>query len=213
VKIKKSHSDTLRNILEIVAGGVATSLITALIVRRLSPFQTQTVPVPSSGSVSCVGITTTSSVTNSHTHTVCIPTADHVTPPSSGATYQTSITNGHNHSVVMTAAQLQAANTIVTSTVSAGHTHDFNFTVVPHTYNLVVDGTTQAVPMSVGDVLYIGASLGNTLASANLTSGASVTLGTFSPIAQTVSAVSPGSATVVATDSTGQSSTFNITVS
>src|ERR1017187_5977574 len=62
----------------------------------------------SSGSSSCDGISETSTVTNSHTHTLCVLTSDLTSPPAAGVTYTTSTSSGHNHTVALTQAQLQS---------------------------------------------------------------------------------------------------------
>ena len=80
-----------------------------------------------SGGGSCNGVDTTSTVTNGHTHTVCVPTTDLMTPPSGGRTYTTSTDAGHNHTVTLTQAQLTTINGggSVTVTSSAPAAHDF----------------------------------------------------------------------------------------
>lgn len=75
----------------------------------------------------CDGISSTSTVTNSHTHTVCVASKDLSSPPAAGATYTTSIDLGHSHTIQLTAAQLTTINGggSVTVTSSAPAAHDF----------------------------------------------------------------------------------------
>jgi len=72
-------------------------------------------------------ITVTSSVTNSHAHTVSVPVAD--LGAATDHDYNTSTYVGHFHMVTLTAAQLAAINGGGTVTVSSstveGHDHDF----------------------------------------------------------------------------------------
>lgn len=84
---------------------------------------------------SCAGVESTSTVSASHTHTVCVLTSDLTTPPGAGATYTTSNVGSHTHRVMLTAANLTAINggqsVMVTSTVDNDptnnmmHSHDF----------------------------------------------------------------------------------------
>jgi hypothetical protein len=75
----------------------------------------------------CNGVQETSTVTNNHTHTLCVPTTDLTTPPAAGVTYTTSTDAGHNHTVALTQAQLQSIQSggSVTVTSSAPLAHDF----------------------------------------------------------------------------------------
>ena len=81
------------------------------------------------GGGSCPGIDTTSTVTNNHTHTLCVPTAD-LTSPTGSKTYTTSTDAGHNHTVTLTMQQLTTINgggsVTVTSSAPAAH----NFTIM-----------------------------------------------------------------------------------
>ncbi len=76
----------------------------------------------------CSGLSSTSSVAEGHTHTVCVPETDLTSPPSGGATYTTSGPEP-THTISPTAAQLTAINggqsvTLTTST-NGGHDHQF----------------------------------------------------------------------------------------
>ena len=82
----------------------------------------------------CDGAGETSTVTNGHTHTLCVPLSDLDNPPASGATYTTSVTEGHEHTVTLIQAWLMAIAqgqtvTVTSSAVSVGgtpvHTHGF----------------------------------------------------------------------------------------
>lgn len=79
---------------------------------------------------SCNGVGETSSVDSGHTHTVCVPAADLMSPPASGGTYITSTDEGHTHAVALTAAQLVTlsggSSVTVTSSVVDQHAHTFN---------------------------------------------------------------------------------------
>lgn len=87
------------------------------------------------GGGSCAGVESTSTVNASHTHTLCVATADLTTPPATGMTYTTSNVGSHTHTVTLTAANLTAINggTVVTVTSSSdvdptnsmNHSHDF----------------------------------------------------------------------------------------
>jgi hypothetical protein len=75
----------------------------------------------------CNGVFELSTVTNNHTHTLCVPFTDLSAPPTAGVTYTTSTDDGHNHTVVLTQAQLQtiAGGSSVTVTTSTPFPHDF----------------------------------------------------------------------------------------
>ncbi|MGH7435872.1 MAG: hypothetical protein ACRENE_09375 [Polyangiaceae bacterium] len=83
----------------------------------------------------CDGVSSTSSVTANHQHTVCVLASDLTNPPSSGATYATSqvvdpVNNvTHDHLVAFTAAQLRMIeanqSVTVTTSVAEDHTHQF----------------------------------------------------------------------------------------
>jgi hypothetical protein len=80
-----------------------------------------------SPSPTCDGVLTTSTVTEGHTHTLCVPTGDLTNPPSAGQTYTTSMNAAHTHTVTLTQQQLQMINTggTVTVTSSSPASHDF----------------------------------------------------------------------------------------
>jgi len=82
----------------------------------------------SSASNGCDGLGSTSSVVQGHSHTVCIPSADLMTPPQGGATYTTSGPDP-THTITLSAAQLsaieQGQSVSVTTSNDGAHTHDF----------------------------------------------------------------------------------------
>lgn len=65
---------------------------------------------------------------NGHTHTITIQKTEVETPPASGISRETSA-NGHTHTFTMSAAQLATVKggtgVTVTTSIFAGHTHDF----------------------------------------------------------------------------------------
>ena len=75
----------------------------------------------------CDGVFETSSVTDNHTHTLCVPSTDISSPPSAGVTYTTSINEGHSHTVALTQGQLTtiSGGAAVTVTTSSPAPHDF----------------------------------------------------------------------------------------
>lgn len=76
---------------------------------------------------SCDGVFETSTVTDNHTHTLCVPTTDLTSPPAAGMTYTTSIALNHSHTVMLTQAQLETIESggSVTVTTSSPAPHDF----------------------------------------------------------------------------------------
>lgn len=80
-----------------------------------------------SGGNGCDGIFETSTVTNNHTHTLCVPTTDLTKPPAAGVVYTTSVSEDHSHTVSLTQAQLQSieGGTAVTVTTSSPAPHNF----------------------------------------------------------------------------------------
>jgi hypothetical protein len=102
---------------------LSSSMVTLLLVpigARLAGCGTDAGP-------SCDGVSTTSSVTNNHTHTLCVPLADLQHPPPNEQTYTTSTNAGHAHTVTLTSAQLQMIETgaQVQVTSSSPYPHDF----------------------------------------------------------------------------------------
>jgi hypothetical protein len=84
---------------------------------------------------SCAGVESTSTNEASHTHTLCVLTADLTSPPAGGKMYTTSNVGSHTHMVMLTAANLTAINGSQTVTVTSStdpdpingmaHSHDF----------------------------------------------------------------------------------------
>jgi hypothetical protein len=79
------------------------------------------------GEGSCQGIFETSTVTDNHTHALCVPETDLDAPPSAGVTYTTSVSENHSHTVALTQAQLQSVKggTSLTVTTSGPAAHEF----------------------------------------------------------------------------------------
>lgn len=87
------------------------------------------------GGGSCDGVESTSTVNASHTHTLCVLTADLTSPPTGGKLYTTSNVGSHTHTVMLTAADLTSINSgqtvMVTSSTDPdpvngmAHSHDF----------------------------------------------------------------------------------------
>lgn len=109
---------------------VACGAILALLVIGLIGCSGSTTP-PISGTTK----TFTSSVANSHTHTVTIERSDIQTSPMAGITETTSSNSGHMHSFAMTHAQLMTCNgggmvMVMTgnSDLGGAHTHEFSIT-------------------------------------------------------------------------------------
>lgn len=78
----------------------------------------------------CDGAGATSSVTQGHTHMICVPASDLSSPPAAGAQYTTTSANGHTHTVSLTQDQLTSiarGETVnVTTSSTNGHTHAFS---------------------------------------------------------------------------------------
>jgi hypothetical protein len=78
--------------------------------------------------------TFTSSVDNSHSHTVTIENAEVQSPLPAGISKTTSSVSGHTHSLTITQAQLTTVNgggsvTITTGSSDVGGTHTHTFTI------------------------------------------------------------------------------------
>ncbi len=91
-------------------------------------------PSPSTndgGTGACQGIFETSTVTSSHTHTLCVPETDLTSPPSAGAVYTTSFdaSHTHTHTVTLSQAQLQSVAGGATITVTTSSPLPHNFTI------------------------------------------------------------------------------------
>ena len=84
------------------------------------------------------GLETTSSVSEGHTHTLCLLTADLMFPPEEGGqAFPTSTTSQHTHAVTLNSAQLSAIQTGSTVTVDSSNAVD-PLTGVPHTHSFVI---------------------------------------------------------------------------
>ena len=109
---------------------VAFVAVLALLAIGLTGCSDSTTP-PISGTTK----TFTSSVANSHTHTITIERSDIQTPPMAGITETTSSNSTHTHSFAMTHDQLMTCNggsmvMVMTgnSDMGGAHTHEFSIT-------------------------------------------------------------------------------------
>jgi hypothetical protein len=68
----------------------------------------------------CNGVGGDSTSVDSHTHSICIPTADLTSPPANGATYTSSNSSMHTHTLVLTSAQLASIQGGQAITVQSG---------------------------------------------------------------------------------------------
>ena len=123
-----------REFLTTAAGGFVTLVLTPLVSACGSGSMYDTVTSSNATTPACDGAGETSTISNGHTHTLCVPLSDLDNPPASGATYTTSVTEGHEHTVTLIQAWLMAIAQgqtvkVTSSTVSVGglpgHTHDF----------------------------------------------------------------------------------------
>jgi hypothetical protein len=78
----------------------------------------------------CSGIDSTSTVTDDHSHQICVATSDLTSPPTAGVTYTSTNVGNHTHTVALTQAQLQMIESgtavgPITSSTAEGHTHDW----------------------------------------------------------------------------------------
>jgi hypothetical protein len=130
-----------REFLTNAAGGFVTLLLTPIVAACGSDMTYGASTTTTNGTTpTCDGAGDTSTVSNGHTHALCVPLADLDNPPASGATYGTSVTDGHRHTAALTQGQLMAVAvgqtiTVTTSTVAtgnlAGHTHRFAVAKAP----------------------------------------------------------------------------------
>jgi hypothetical protein len=129
-----------REFLTTAAGGFVTLLLTPVISACGSESTSGTSSTTNSTTPGCDGAGETSTVSQGHTHSLCVPASDLDSPSASGATYLTSITEGHQHMVTLTQAWLMAvaggAKVTVTTSTMDGHTHDFNVQRVAPTVTL-----------------------------------------------------------------------------
>jgi len=90
-----------------------------------------TTPSPPAGPCA---VQPTSTITEAHTHAVCVLAADLSNPPKGGASYTTTVTRGHTHGISISADQLrhiQAGQLVtVTTTATDSLTHEF-FIAIP----------------------------------------------------------------------------------
>jgi hypothetical protein len=92
----------------------------------------------SGDSGACNGIESTSTVNASHSHMLCVATADLSSPPVAGVMYTTTNNGSHTHRVQLTQANLTAiaaGQTVMVTSSSdvdpingVAHTHDFAIT-------------------------------------------------------------------------------------
>ena len=122
------------------AGATVTLVLTPIVTGACSSSSGNGGGMPSSSTnptqpAGCDGVEETSTLVESHVHTVCVPARDLTSPPASGATYTTSSTSSHTHAVSLSAAQLVAIEAGSTVTVTSSnvvdpvngalHAHDF----------------------------------------------------------------------------------------
>jgi hypothetical protein len=77
----------------------------------------------------CKGVFEVSTVTNNHTHTLCVPFTDLSAPAAAGVTYTTSTDDGHNHTVALTQQQLQTIGSGGSVMVTTSTPFPHNFTI------------------------------------------------------------------------------------
>lgn len=77
----------------------------------------------------CDGAAASSTVEDSHVHTVCVPASNLASPPAEGVRLATSTSLDHQHGISLSAAELSAiaggGTATVVTTVVNGHTHGF----------------------------------------------------------------------------------------
>ncbi len=78
------------------------------------------------------GFTSTSTLSNAHTHDVTVLYSDLSTLPAAGVTYTSTLVANHTHTVTLTQQQLSSIDSggtvTVTSSLQDSHTHDWTFT-------------------------------------------------------------------------------------
>jgi hypothetical protein len=84
-----------------------------------------------SPTLACDGAGAESSITDGHTHAVCIPGSDiaSVRAGSTGGAYTTTVTDGHSHGLVLDPPELETLHdgptVTATTSVAQDHTHTF----------------------------------------------------------------------------------------
>jgi hypothetical protein len=105
------------------------SATTMLLLVPLGPLACSSSSSGGGNGASCAGISETSTVTNGHTHTLCVLTSDLTNPPAAGVVYTTSFDAGHSHTVSLTQAQLQTIEGGTAVTVATSSPAPHNFTI------------------------------------------------------------------------------------
>jgi hypothetical protein len=93
----------------------------------------------------CDGVAETSTVQESHDHTVCVPNSDLTAPPAAGATYTTSNVSSHTHTITLSAAQLATIASGGTVTVNTSNVVD-PLDGVAHVHTFTISKATSTPP-------------------------------------------------------------------
>jgi hypothetical protein len=111
------------------SAGLVTLLLIPLGCSSSSGYST-----PTPGGAACDGVSSTSSVVDAHTHTICVLQTDLSSPPASGASFQSSNVGGHTHMVVLTQTDLTmiagGGSVTVTSSLGEGGQAAHEFTIM-----------------------------------------------------------------------------------
>lgn len=110
---------------------ILTPLVAPLVAGCGSGYGSSSSPSPDAST--CSGVGGQSTTDDQHSHAICVPTADLMSPPASGGTYTSAVASSHTHTLVLTSAQLamiqsgQAVTVMSSSDVNPldgdAHTH------------------------------------------------------------------------------------------
>ena len=103
----------------------------------------------------CAGVEETSTVAESHTHTVCVATSDLSSPPAGGMSYTTSTDSGHSHRVAFSSAQLSTINAGGSVTVETSNEVDpVNGVAHTHAFTVTMATSSQPAPAPGNGAVY-----------------------------------------------------------
>ena len=139
-----------RDFLSHAAGATVTLVLTPILCTACSSSDSGTSSSTNPTFPGCDGVGETSTVTESHTHDLCVPTADLASPPAAGMTYTTSTFVDHSHGVTLSQAQLQAIQAGQTVTVASTAADTAAYPSHDHGFTIAMAASTQPAPTVPG---------------------------------------------------------------
>jgi hypothetical protein len=122
---------------QLLMRGTTMLVLTPIVIAGCSGYGSSSTGTVTIDAGVCNGVGGQSTVVDSHSHSICVPTADLTAPPADGATYTSSDSSSHTHTLVLTSAQLtsiQNGQTVMVTSAAAvdpvnNDNHSHNWTL------------------------------------------------------------------------------------